>query len=46
MNVIMNGNQITIVKEFEIDKPVIHKSSFLIDKCIKECLSEYFHTIE
>ena len=42
----MNKNQFTVVKEYEFDKPLIHKKDSIIDNCIRDCLIEYFHTFD
>ena len=39
MNAIMNKNQLTVVKEYEFDKPLIHKIDSIIDNC-------YFQTFD
>ena len=41
----MNKNQIT-VKEYEIDKPDIHKVDFIGKKVIRDCHDKFFHTLE
>ena len=46
MNGIMNENQLTIVKEYEFDKPVIQKIDCLIDNSIRDCHHKYFHTFD
>jgi len=46
MNGIMNENQLTIVKEYELDKPLIHKIESIIDNCIRACHKKCFHTFE
>ena len=33
----MNKNQLTIVKEYEFDNPLIQKIDSLIDDCIRDC---------
>ena len=42
----MNENQLTIVKEYEFDKPDIHESDCLLDDYFKDCRNKYFHTFE
>ena len=37
MNGMMNDNQLTIVKEYEFDNPLIQKIDSIIDKCIRDC---------
>ena len=46
MNGIMNKNQLTIVKEYEIDKPPIQKIDSLIDNSIRDCHNKFFHTFD
>ena len=46
MNGIMNKNQLTIVKEYEFDKPLIQKIDSLIDNSIRDCHHKYFHTFD
>ena len=46
MNGIMNKNQLTIGKEYEFDKPLIHKIDSIIDKCCRDCHNSYFHTFK
>ena len=46
MDGIMNANQLTIVKEYEFDKPPIQKIDSLIDNSIKDCHHKYFHTFD
>ena len=46
MNVIINENQLTIVKEYDFDKPDIHEIDYLLDDIIKDCRNKYFHTFE
>ena len=33
----MNKDQLTIVKENEFDKPLIHKIDSINDNCIRDC---------
>ena len=42
----MNENQLTIVKEYEFDKPLIQKIDSIIDNCYRDCHKKYFHTFE
>ena len=42
----MNENQLTIVKDYEFDKPLIQKINCFFDDCIRDCHNEYFHTID
>ena len=34
------------VKEYEFDKPLIHKIDSIIDNCIRDCHYKYFHTFD
>ena len=42
----MNGPQLTIVEEYDFDKPDIHEIDYLLDDKIKDCRDKYFHTFE
>ena len=44
MNGIMKEN--VIVKEYEIDNPLIQKIDSIIDYCIRDCHHKYFHTFD
>ena len=46
MNGIMNGNQLTVFKEFEFNEPLIHKKVFIIDNCYRDCHDKNYHTFE
>ena len=46
MDGIMNKNQLTIVKEYEFDNPLIHKVDSIIDNSIRDCHNKYFHTFD
>ena len=46
MDGIMNDNQLTIVKEDEINNPLIQKIDSLIDNSIRDCNHKYFHTFD
>ena len=35
-----------IVKEYEIDNPLIQKIDSIIDNCIRDCHHKYFHTFD
>ena len=35
-----------IVKEYEIDNPLIQKIDSIIDICIRDCHNKYFHTFD
>ena len=41
----MNENQLTVVKEYKFDNPLITKTDSIIDNCIRDCHYKYFHTI-
>ena len=42
----MNDNQLTIVKEYEFDNPLIQKIDSIIDKSFRDCHNKYFHTFD
>ena len=46
MNGIMNKNQLTVVKEYDFDKPLIQKIESIIDNYYRDCHNKYFHTFE
>ena len=46
MNGIMNQNQLTVVKEYEFDKPLIQNIDSIINKCYRDCHNKSFHTFE
>ena len=46
MDGIMNKNQLTIVKEYKFDKPLIQKIDSPIDNSIRNCHHKYFHTFD
>ena len=46
MDGIMNKNQLTIVKEYKFDKPLIQKIDSLIDNSIRDCHHKYFHIFD
>ena len=46
MNGILNENQLTIVKDYEFDKPLNHKIDSIIDNCNRDCQNKDFHTFE
>ena len=46
MNGIMNENQLTIVKEYEFNNPLITKTDSIIDTSIRDCYNKYFHTFD
>ena len=43
MNGILYKNQITIVKKFEIYKPLFHKKDSIIDNCYRDCHNKCFY---
>ena len=42
MDVIMNKNQLTLVKEYEFNNPLIQKVDSLIDKSLRDCHKKIF----
>ena len=42
----MIKNQLTIVKEYEFDKPLIHKIDSIFDNCFRDCHKNYYQTFE
>ena len=46
MNGIMNQNQLTIVKEYEYDNPLIQNIDSIVNKCYRDCHHKYYHTFE
>ena len=46
MNGIMNQNQLTVVNEYEFDKPPIQKTDSLFDNSIRDCQIKYSHTFD
>ena len=46
MNGILNENQLTIVKEYENNKPLIHKIDSIFDTCFKGCLDKFSYTFK
>ena len=42
----MNEKQLTIVKEYEFDNPLIQKIDSIIDDCLRDCHYKYFHTFD
>ena len=43
---IMNNNQLTVVKEYNFDNPLIQNIDSIIDKCYRDCHHKYFHKFE
>ena len=46
MNGIINENQLSIVKEYDLVEPKSHKVDSIIDKVLEDCHNKYFHTFE
>ena len=46
MDGMMNENQLTIVKEYEFNNPLIQQIDSLIDNSIRDCHHKYFHTFD
>ena len=46
MDGIMNENQLTIVKEYEFDNPLIQEIDSIFDDCIRNCHYKFFHTFD
>ena len=42
----MNENQLTIVKNYEFNNPLIRKIDSLIDISIRDCHHKYFRTFD
>ena len=42
----MNKNQLTIVKEIEVIKPLIHNIDSIVDSCYRDCHNEYYQSFE
>ena len=42
----MNENQLTVVKEYEFDNPLIQKIDSILNKSIGDCQHKYFHTFD
>ena len=42
----MNENELYVVKEYKIDNPLITKIASIIDKCFRDCHTNYFHDFE
>ena len=40
----MDENQVTVVKKYEIVKPLIQKIDSIIGNCIRDCHNKCFHT--
>ena len=46
MNDIMNENQLTVVKNFEFDKPLIQRTDSVMDNCSRDSHNKFFHIIK
>ena len=46
MSGIMNENELTIVKEYEFNNPLIQNIDSIIDNSIRDCHNKYFHTFD
>ena len=46
MNGIMNENQLTVVREYTFDNPLITKINSIFDNSIRDCHNKYFHTFD
>ena len=46
MDGIINENELTIVKKYEFDNPLIQNIDSIIDKCYRDCHNNYYHTFE
>ena len=46
MDGIINENELTIVKKYEFDNPLIQNVDSIIDKCYRDCHNNYYHTFE
>ena len=46
MDGILNNNQLTIVKEYNFDNPLVQNINSIFSECYKDCYHKYFHTFE
>ena len=46
MSSLTNKNQLTVVKGYEIDNPVIQNIDSIINKCYRDCHHNFFHTFD
>ena len=44
MNGIINQYELTVVKEYEFENPLIQNIDSIINKCYRDCYYKYFHT--
>ena len=42
----MIENQLTVVREYEFENPLLQKIDSIIDDCIRDCYHENFRTFE
>ena len=42
----MNENEIYVVKEYKVDNPLITERDSIIDKCLRDCHNNYFHSFK
>ena len=43
MSTLTNQNQLTVVKEYKINNPLIQNIDSVIDKCYRDCHNKYYH---
>ena len=46
MNGIINEKELTIVKKYEFDNPLIQNINSIINTCYRDCHDKYFHTFK
>ena len=46
MHGIMNDNQLTVVKEYKFDNPLIQKIDSIFDNSVRDCHNKYFPTFD
>ena len=46
MNGIKNKNQLTVVKEYEYNKPLFQKIDCIIDSCYRDFQKKFFQTFK
>ena len=39
----MNENELSVVKDYKFDNPLITEIDSIIDKCFRDCYNNYFH---
>ena len=42
----MNKNQLTFIKDYKFNNPLIQKIDSIFDDCIRDCHNNYFHTFD